>query len=221
MCREHASTITNAHTVPAPARSPGRPTCPVGRSRSAPPAPAGGSSRSTVTAARRASSGRFAAHLPPQRRHRAVQPLLVTQPLMDRRLRSPRPSAARRCSRGAPRSPARSPAATGYRPAAGTTPPPAPPTRCLGHRRPARDQPGRLRRGQILAHRLAVHAQTRRHLALRPARIPVDQDLVTIRPRRTFSSPSAPSRCSDDGKNTSIARTKPTTTRTSSPWGIT
>jgi hypothetical protein len=50
----------------------------------------------------------------------------------------------------------------------------------LGHRRPARRHPRRQRRRQVLADRLAVHAQRLRQLVLRPARMPVDQDLRYI-----------------------------------------
>ncbi len=47
----------------------------------------------------------------------------------------------------------------------------------LAQRRAARDQPGRHRRSGVLGHRRPVHAQAGRHLLLRPARIPVLQDL--------------------------------------------
>jgi hypothetical protein len=44
----------------------------------------------------------------------------------------------------------------------------------------ARHHPGLDRRGQILLHRLTVHTQTGRDLALRPARMPMDQDLCHV-----------------------------------------
>jgi hypothetical protein len=50
----------------------------------------------------------------------------------------------------------------------------------LALRRPARGDTRRLRRGDVLPQRLAVHPQTGRQLVLRPARIPVHQDLGDI-----------------------------------------
>src|SRR4029077_3017550 len=50
----------------------------------------------------------------------------------------------------------------------------------LTHRRPARPHPRRLRRGDVLPGRLAVHAQALRDLAVVPARVPVDQDLDDV-----------------------------------------
>ena len=89
MCREHASTITNAHTVRRrPVR--GSSHIPSGRSRSAPADPGGGQSRSTVTWARRASSGRFARTHRRTLATRRVQTRLVDQTLVDRRRRHPR-----------------------------------------------------------------------------------------------------------------------------------
>jgi hypothetical protein len=53
-----------------------------------------------------------------------------------------------------------------------------PPLLC--HRRPARPHPDRLRLGNVLPSRLAVHAQALRDLAVVPARMPVDQDLDDV-----------------------------------------
>jgi hypothetical protein len=50
----------------------------------------------------------------------------------------------------------------------------------LAQRWTARDQPGRHRRRHILGHRGPINAQAGSHLLLRPARIPVLQDLHNI-----------------------------------------
>ena len=47
-------------------------------------------------------------------------------------------------------------------------------------RRPTRHYPGRLRRGDVLADSPAVHPDTRRHLRLRPTRMPVLQNLYDV-----------------------------------------
>jgi hypothetical protein len=91
----------------------------------------------------------------------------------------------------------------------------------LAFRRPARGDARRLRRGDVLPQRLAVHSQARGHLVLRPARMPVHQDLgdidhVECPPCHRASRPR-PGR--EEGCSFSMARS--TTTRTSSPWGIT
>ena len=113
----------------AASRSPGPATGRAARSRSAPaprPRPgAGSSTRHLRPADLLRHVGR---HIPAEARHADRQPPLVPQPLVDRRHPHPGLQLRRRCTRGARRSPARSPAAAGYRPAPGTTPAPAPPT---------------------------------------------------------------------------------------------
>ena len=67
----------------------------------------------------------------------------------------------------------------------------------LAQRRPARHHPCRLRRRDVLPHRLAVHSQALRDLAVVPPRMPVDQDLddvdhVERSPRHRASRPERP-----------------------------
>ena len=62
----------------------------------------------------------------------------------------------------------------------------------LTHRRPARHHPRGHRRGQVLAHRLAVHAQALRDLAPATDPPPSGPGSRSCRPRPTSSSPSAP-----------------------------
>ena len=181
MCREQHSTITNAHTV---RRRPVRrvepqPQLPVVDLRLLPGRPT--VSRSTVTWARRASSGRFAAHLPAQTTPRdASRAVLVAQPLMDRRLRHPGLELRGDVVAVRARSPARSPAAARYRPAPGTSPAPAPPSRASAIGGPPGTIPAATAGAVYLRMRLAVHPQARRQLVLRPARIPVDQNLAHV-----------------------------------------
>jgi len=59
-------------------------------------------------------------------------------------------------------------------------------------RRVTRGDPGVERRLQILLHRLAVHSQTGRNLALRPARMPVDQDLGHVATLKLLPATGAP-----------------------------
>ncbi len=118
-------------------------------------------------------------HIPPQRRHRHRQPPLIPQPLPDRGDRDPglqlrddviavlrdrRPGHLPQPGIGQLREPfARQP-----RPL------------LLAHHRPARHHPGRLRRRQVLAHRVPRQPQAAGDLVLRPARMPVREDLADI-----------------------------------------
>ena len=126
---------------------------------------------------------------PLQRRHRRLEPALIVQPLPDRLLRHsqlqlrddvvtvrldlrpgdlPQPRVGQ----------LREPVPHQHRPLR------------LRPRRPARRHPGLQRRGQVLLHRLAIHTQAGRDLTLRPARIPVDQDLRHV--NHVESSPRHP-----------------------------
>ena len=68
----------------------------------------------------------------------------------------------------------------------------------LGYRRAARHHPGRLRRRHVPADRLRIDPQAARDLDLRPARVPVLQDLRDIdhreRPPRHLGPPSGTGR---------------------------
>lgn len=76
----------------------------------------------------------------------------------------------------------------------------------LGHRRSARGDPGRLRRGQVLPDRLAVHSQRRGQRALRAARVPVDVDLGDVdHDERSPCHPGCPSACRTTGRGTQAA----------------
>jgi len=123
--------------------------------------------------------GQVRRHIPAQRRHRRRQPPLISEPLMDRRHRHPGrqllhdviPVRLDRRPRHLPQ-----PGISQLRePLAGQLRPPL-----LAHRRPARRHPGGLRRGHVLADRVPRQAQARRHLVLRPARMPVREDLADI-----------------------------------------
>ena len=124
--------------------------------------------------------GQVRRHIPAQRGHRRRQPPLIAQPLMDRGHRDPGLQLRARCNRGAPRSPARSPAAAGYRPAPGTTPAPAPPTPPALTGGPPGTMPAASAARQVLAHRLPRQPQAASDLVLRPARMPVREDLADI-----------------------------------------
>ena len=89
----------------------------------------------------------------------------------------------------------------------------------LALRRPARGDPRRHRRRNVLPECLTVHIQALRHLAQRTARMPVHQNLghVDHVERSPCHRPPRPRR--EEGCSFSMARS--TTTRTSSPWGIT
>ena len=88
-------------------------------------------------------------------------------------------------------------------------------------RRPARGDARSFSRGDVLPQRLTVHAQAAGQLVLRPARMPVHQDLGDVdhleRPPRHRPPALVPD--GREGCSSSMARS--TTTRTPSPWGIT
>ena len=120
--------------------------------------------------------GQVGPHPPAQAGHARVQAVLVAQPLMDRRDRHPRRQLVGDVvAVGLDARPRHlpQPVIDQLWEPLGHQPPPV----GLGHRRPARRHPGRDRRGGVLAQRLAIHAQAGRELVLRPARIPVGQDL--------------------------------------------
>ena len=87
--------------------------------------------------------------------------------------------------------------------------------------RPARPDTRRLRRGEVLPQRLAVHPQALGHLVLRPARMPVHQDLGHIDHVERSPRHRPPALMPDGRKGCSFSMTRSTTTRASSPWGIT
>jgi hypothetical protein len=115
-------------------------------------------------------------HIPAQARHAHRQPVLITQPLMNRRHRHPGLQLLTdELVMLADRRP-------GHLPQPGIGQLREPPTHQLGRflRRPgraARRDACCLCRSDVLTQRLAVHAQARGHLVLRPARMPVHQNL--------------------------------------------
>jgi hypothetical protein len=152
-----------------------------------------------------------------------LQALLIAQPLMDRRDRHPRPQldgdvVAVWLDARPGHLP--QPVIGQLREPLGRQPPPI----LLVHRRPTRRHPGRDRRGGVLAQGLAIHAQAGRQLVLRPARIPVGQDLDHIDhvegpPRQR---PHSVPRCwASRAEPLVIDGPGPGPTRTSPPWGIT
>ena len=90
----------------------------------------------------------------------------------------------------------------------------------LALRRPARGDAGRDRGRDVLPQRLAVHPQALRHLAQRPARMPVHEYLRDI--NHVERSPChRPPAVLDGRKDCSFSMARSTTTRTPSPRGIT
>ena len=110
--------------------------------------------------------------------HARLQALLVGQPLVDHRHRH------HAHQRGDPVMVHRDlPPGHLPDPGAGDLREPLPgqrPPLLLSHRRAARRHPGRLRRGHVPADGLSIHPQAARDLDLRPARVPVLQDLRDI-----------------------------------------
>ncbi len=123
--------------------------------------------------------GQVRRHIPAQRRHRHRQPTLITQPLVNRGHRHP----GRQLGDDVIAVPLdRRP---GHLPQPGIgqlrEPPPGqlrPPL--LRHRRAARPHPRGLRRRHVLAHRVPRQPQAAGDLVLRPARMPVREDLADI-----------------------------------------
>ena len=123
--------------------------------------------------------GQVGPHPPAQTGHAGVQPALINQPLMNRRRGHPglEPAGDVVAVRLDPR-PGHLP-----QPAVGQLREPARHQRApvgLAHRRPTRRDPGRDGRAGVLAQRLTVHTQAGRQLVLRPARVPMDQNLHNI-----------------------------------------
>ena len=144
-------------------------------------------------------------------RHAGRQPPLVPQPLVDRR--HPHPGLqllhdviavpADRRPRHLPQ-----PGISQLREPAPHQPRPL----LLALRRPARDDARRLSRGDVLPQRLTVHPQALSHLALRPARMPVHQDLGHV--DHVERSPCHRSPVLDGRKGCSFSMARSTTTRT-------
>ena len=123
--------------------------------------------------------GQVGPHPPAQTRHARVQPALVGQTLVDRR------RSHARLELGGDVVAVRFDPWPGHLPQPGIAQirEPARHQRApvgLGHRRAARLDPRSPGRGGVLALGLAVHPQARRQLVLRPARIPVDQNLHNV-----------------------------------------
>ena len=158
-------------------------------------------------------------HIPAQARIRRRQAVLITQPLPDRLDRHPRLQLA------GDELMVLADLAPGHLPQPGIGQlrephcGPLPPLR-RADRRPARCQALRLRRGQVLADRLAIQPQAFCDLVLAPARIPVRQDLRHINHVERSPCHRPPARC-DRGKHPAFPMTRPAPTRTPSPWGIT
>ncbi len=115
-------------------------------------------------------------HIPAETGRRHRQAMLIAQPLMDRRhphpgLHLPGDVLVVLTDRGPGHLP--QPGVSQLREPAPHQPRPL----LLALRRPARDDARRLSRGNVLPQRLAVHPQALGHLVLRPARMPVHQDL--------------------------------------------
>ena len=221
MCREQPAPSTNAqtgaqlpgHRIQPPAELPVvdlRLLPGLRRVRAPAPSPATGA----------ISSGRFAATYRRKLATLRRQAALVPQPLVDRR--HPHPGLQLRDDVIAvhARSPATSPAAAGYRPAPGTTPGPAPPTRSsLFAARPAPCPPPPPERRTSGASCGPPPGSRAISFFDRPA-CQCTRISQSHRSRRTFSLPSAPRRHRrEEGCSFSMARS--TTTRTPSPWGIT
>ena len=188
------------HRAPLPGR-PGRPSGPAARSRSAPLRPARpGAGAAPVTWSRRTSSGRFAATYRRKRRH-ADAPDHAHRAAAD----GSSPSVTPAFSWAAMyswclRSPARSPAAAGYRPAPGTTPAPAPPTPPGSTGGPPGAIPAATAGAMYL--RIVLRSTSRLGGDLAAATGPHASGprSRSHRPRRTFSSPSAPPPSQTGGK---------------------
>jgi hypothetical protein len=118
-------------------------------------------------------------HIPAQRRHRHRQPPLIGQPLMDCRHRDPGLQLPDDVIAVLPdRRPRHLP-----QPGIGQLREPLPRQLrppFLAHRRAARHHPGRLRRGQVLAHRVPRQPKAPGDLVLRPPRMPVRENLADI-----------------------------------------
>ena len=86
-------------------------------------------------------------------------------------------------------------------------------------RRAARGDARHHRRRDVLPQRLAVHPQALRHLAQRPASMPVHEYLRDVNhvERSPCHRPPVP----DGRKGCTFSMARSTTTRTPSPWGIT
>ena len=123
--------------------------------------------------------GQVRRHIPAQRRHRHRQPPLIGQPLMNRGHRHPGrqllhdviPVRGDHRPRHLPQpgvGQLREPHPRQLRPP------------LLAHRRAARNQTRSLRRRDVLAHRVPRQPQAPGDLILRPARMPVHEDLADI-----------------------------------------
>ena len=147
-------------------------------------------------------------HIPAQRRHRRRQATLITQPLIDRGHRHPGrqlrhdviPVHLDRRPRHLPQ-----PCVRQLRePLPRQLSPPL-----LAHRRPARHHPRRLGRSHVLTDRVPRQPQAPGHLVLRPARMPVRENLADInhveRPPR-----HRPLRLKDEGNDPHLPTTRPT-----------
>ena len=192
-CREHASTITNAQTVTRfPAAGSGQ--RPAARNRSALRLPARPARPQHLDLRPARLLRHVRRHIPAEAGDAHRQPLLISQPLMDRGRRDPGLQLlADKLMMRPDRRPGHLPqpgiASSGNHSRANSA-----------HRSSPTGAPadaGRLRGRGVLPYRLTVHPQALRDLAVVPPRLPVDQDLDDVNhversPRHRASRPERP-----------------------------